>query len=78
MAKNPDEPHRKSTGERRRAQALATDKAAIEIIQADRLARDTKTARLRELRLAKQATAGLPIVDKKLVKKGAKENKGKK
>jgi hypothetical protein len=49
----------------RRARAQATDKAASQIILDEKAARETKTAWLREMRLAKEATAGLPVVDKR-------------
>jgi hypothetical protein len=68
MAKPPARDAR-STAEDRFARARASDDAAAEIIASEKLARDKKTARLRELRLARDATASLPVVDKKPTRK---------
>jgi hypothetical protein len=64
MAK-PPAPDARNTAEERFAQARVTDETAASIIQAERLAREKKTALLRELRLAKEAAAGVSILDKK-------------
>jgi hypothetical protein len=62
-------PDARTSVEKRLERMRATDEGAAAIIQAERAARDEKTARLRELRLAKEATPGLPVVDKKLTKR---------
>jgi hypothetical protein len=68
MDKVKDSPRDYRTVEERLRRQRLTDEAAAGIIEAERLARERKTVRLRELRLAKNATAGLPIVDKRLKK----------
>ena len=65
----PLSPDPRTSAEKRFERARLTDETAIRIIEAERLARDKKTAQLRELRLARKATAGLPIVDERLSKK---------
>ena len=71
----PPAPDARTTAQKRFAQARVTDETAASIIEAERLAREKKTAKLRELRLAREATAGLPIVDKSLMKKQPRTKK---